>query len=233
MKNELAVLTEDVTSFPDPKHALEEPDGLLAIGGDLGPQRLLEAYKRGIFPWYDNEPILWWSPSTRTILKLADLHISRSMQKILKTKSFQITMDAQFPQVIASCASLREQDPGTWITPAMMAAYTQLHQLGYAHSLEVIQDEDLVGGIYGVSLGKLFFAESMFSRVSNASKIAIIYLVKQLTSWGFDFIDCQLWSTHLGSLGAKTLSRADFLAKVAQNNSLPTKVGKWTFELSL
>ena len=229
----LVALTEDINYFPPIESALTEPNGLLAIGGDLHAQRLLNAYRRGIFPWYDQEPILWWSPSPRTVLFLDDLHISGSMKKLLKKHQFKIKMDENFAQVIALCGSLREPQPGTWITPQMQNAYITLHEMGYAHSLEIYQDNQLIGGIYGLSLGKLFFGESMFSLVSNGSKIAIIYLVKQLKSWGFELIDCQVWNEHLGTLGAKLLSRADFLQKVSQNNLLETKVGKWTLDITV
>ncbi len=220
-------LTEDVHYFPPPHLALEEPNGLLAIGGSLEPERLLAAYQQGIFPWFSQEPILWWSPEPRTVLFLDDLHISASMQKVLKRQDFEIKMDSAFSQVIAHCAKLRAKEPGTWITPAMQAAYCKLHEMGYAHSLEVYRQNKLIGGIYGVSLGKLFFGESMFSLQVNASKIALIFLVRQLKSWGFDFIDCQMWTPHLASMGASTLSRDKFIDLVSQNNSLETKRGKW------
>ncbi|MBS0288262.1 MAG: leucyl/phenylalanyl-tRNA--protein transferase [Proteobacteria bacterium] len=226
-------LTDDLNYFPDANLALKEPNGLLAIGGDLKPERLLAAYRQGIFPWYDKEPILWWSPDPRTILLLNNLHISTSMKKVLHRHDFTITMDEQFTQVIQNCATVRAADPGTWITPQMQAAYIELHELGYAHSLEICVNGSLVGGIYGVSLGKLFFGESMFSLQPNASKIAIIYLVKQLKAWDFEFIDCQMWSEHLGTLGATTVPRQAFLQKLAQNNTIASKVGKWTFEGSL
>ncbi len=232
-KEILKPLTEDISYFPPANEALCEPNGLLAIGGDLQPERLLHAYRKGIFPWYDEAPILWWCPSHRAVLFLDDLHISHSMKKTLKKRHFQIKMDENFTKVIALCASIREQTTGTWITPEMQAAYISLHEMGYAHSLEVYQENQLVGGIYGISLGKMFFGESMFSLMSNASKLALIYLVKQLKSWGFELIDCQVWNDHLGSLGAKMLSRHEFLQKVSLNNAQQTKVGKWTLEITL
>lgn len=221
-------LTEDVSYFPPPELALKEPNGLLAIGGDLRPERLLAAYARGIFPWFSEEPILWWCPDPRTVLFLDDLHISTSMQKVLKRHDFAVKMDTQFTKVIDLCATLRIEGPGTWITPQMQAAYTTLHEMGYAHSLEVYKDNQLMGGIYGVSLGKLFFGESMFSLQPNASKIAIIYLVEKLKSWDFKLIDCQMWTSHLASLGASTLSRTTFLEIISQNSSLNTHMGKWS-----
>ncbi|MGD9591063.1 MAG: leucyl/phenylalanyl-tRNA--protein transferase [Candidatus Berkiella sp.] len=227
----LIALTEDVHYFPPVQSALKEPNGLLAVGGDLQPQRLINAYQHGIFPWYDDGPILWWCPDPRAVLFLDDLHISHSMQKVLKHHQFEIKMDTQFEKVIAQCRDTRKVFPGTWITPQMKEAYVTLHNMGYAHSLEVYQEGQLVGGIYGLSLGKLFFGESMFSLVSNSSKIALVFLVKQLKKWGFEFIDCQMPSEHLASLGTKSIPRALFLEKVTKNNELETKVGKWTIDI--
>ncbi|MBI2792913.1 MAG: leucyl/phenylalanyl-tRNA--protein transferase [Gammaproteobacteria bacterium] len=227
-------LTADEDYFPNPNLALSEPNGLLAIGGDLSPKRLLAAYRQGIFPWYDNEPILWWSPHPRTVLFLNDIHLSASLKKTIRRHDFEIKLDENFPQVIKECATPQirqgKMQEETWITPKMQQAYIQLHQLGYAHSLEVYAQDTLIGGIYGIALGKLFFGESMFSKKPSASKIALVYLARQLQSWGYEFIDCQLWSPHLGSMGAITLPRPLFLEKVMQNNQYETTAEKWKLD---
>lgn len=193
--------------FPDP--ALAEPDGLLAIGGDLTPERLTLAYKNGIFPWYsDREPILWYSPHERFVLFPQELKLSKSMRQVLRTNKFEVTFDQDFKAVIHACASVpREGQSGTWITPEMENAYLQLHQQGKAHSVEVWQNNTMVGGLYGVQLPRIFCGESMFSKVSNASKIALIALCQQKN---YDLIDCQMHTEHLESLGAKMISRAEF-----------------------
>ncbi|RYY26368.1 MAG: leucyl/phenylalanyl-tRNA--protein transferase [Sphingobacteriaceae bacterium] len=193
--------------FPDP--ALAEPDGLLAIGGDLSVNRLLKAYKIGIFPWYsDNEPILWYSPQERFVLFPQELKISKSMRQVLNAGRFEITFNQDFAAVIKACATIpREGQAGTWITTAMEDAYLKLHQQGKAQSVEVWQNGQLAGGLYGVELARIFCGESMFSKVSNASKIALIALCQQKN---YELIDCQMHTSHLESLGAKTISRADF-----------------------
>lgn len=202
-------------AFPDPSLALAEPDGLLAIGGDLSPGRLLTAYRFGIFPWYsDGQPILWWSPNPRCILTPDRLHLSRSLKKRLRRNDMTVTFDQAFVEVIRACAQPREDQPGTWITPAMQQAYIRLHQLGYAHSIEAWQEGELVGGLYGIALDRAFFGESMFSRRTDASKVAFVRLVQQLSDWGFELIDCQVSSTHLHSLGAYNISREDFLQRL-------------------
>lgn len=204
-------LAPDDVEFPPPEQALEDPNGLLAAGGDLSPPRLLAAYRQGIFPWYEEgQPILWWSPEPRTILLPGQIHISRSLRKVLRRREFTVTADRCFEQVILACAGPRRDNFGTWITDEMAAAYCTLHQLGYAHSIEAWQDGVLMGGIYGVAIGRAFFGESMFSRASNASKVALVHLSGQLAEWDYGLIDCQVETAHLRSMGAKSVSRSVF-----------------------
>ncbi|OOZ40734.1 leucyl/phenylalanyl-tRNA--protein transferase [Solemya elarraichensis gill symbiont] len=193
--------------------AEKEPDGLLAAGGDLEPIRLVNAYSSGIFPWYsEGQPILWWSPDPRTLLFPGKLHISRSLAKRLRQGRFEISFDLDFNRVVTACATVaRKQQDGTWIVDKMQAAYKRMHILGFAHSVEVWQDKELVGGLYGMSVGKAFYGESMFSLVPDASKVALVMLTKRLQAWGFHFIDCQVVTSHLVSLGAETVARDDFL----------------------
>ncbi|OOZ14355.1 leucyl/phenylalanyl-tRNA--protein transferase [Solemya velum gill symbiont] len=193
--------------------AEKEPDGLLAAGGDLEPIRLVNAYISGIFPWYsEGQPILWWSPDPRTLLFPGKLHISRSLAKRLRQGRFEISFDLDFNRVVSACATVsRKQQDGTWIVDKMQAAYKRMHILGFAHSVEVWQDKELVGGLYGMSIGKAFYGESMFSLVPDASKVALVMLTKRLLAWGFHFIDCQVVTSHLVSLGAETVTRQDFL----------------------
>lgn len=201
--------------FPDVSLALREPDGLLAIGGDLSPERILYAYRHGIFPWYsDGQPILWWSPDPRTVLVPEKLKISTSLRKKLRSRRFSVTIDSAFAQVIRRCAEPRPGAGGTWITGEMEAAYIRLHQLGHAHSVETWLDERLVGGLYGVSIGKVFFGESMFSRESDASKIAFAHLVRRVKSRGVSLIDCQVYTAHLASLGAEEIPRQSFVRQL-------------------
>ncbi|MFN3580325.1 MAG: leucyl/phenylalanyl-tRNA--protein transferase [Pseudomonas sp.] len=201
--------------FPPAEQALEEPEGLLAAGGDLSPVRLLHAYRNGIFPWYqDGQPLLWWCPNPRTVLIPKQLHVSRSMRKFLRSNDLTLTFDRAFAEVISACAEPRDYTDATWITEEMQAAYCELHNLGIAHSVEAWRDGELVGGLYGLALGKVFFGESMFSRSSNASKAAFIHLVEQLEAWGFQMIDCQMPTEHLFSLGAQSISREDFLRRL-------------------
>lgn len=200
-------------AFPPVSEALCEPDGLLAAGGDLRSERLLAAYRAGIFPWYEEgQPILWWSPDPRTVLDPGRVHVSRSMRKLLRDCPFTITTDRDFSAVMQACAAPRRGAAGTWITADMLAAYRQLHQLGVAHSVEVWQERQLVGGLYGIALGRVFFGESMFSRVSNASKSGFITLARHLQAWGFELIDGQVASDHLFSLGARQIPRRRFVA---------------------
>lgn len=219
-------LIEDLI-FPSPEDA--EPDGLLAVGGDLSSQRLLLAYAMGIFPWYsEGQPILWWSPDPRLILEPDEFHVSRRFAQLLRRGTFRVTFDQDFLSVIRACASIdRPGQKGTWITQAMEEAYIELHDLGFAHSVESWTENRLVGGVYGVSLGRAFFGESMFSRVSNASKVAMAGLVQRLDSWGFHFLDAQVTTRHMQSLGAKEVSRAAFLARLERALEYPTRRGNW------
>ena len=203
-------------AFPPVETALEDPDGLLCAGGDLSPQRLIEAYRRGIFPWFSaGQPILWWSPDPRTVIYPAELHVSRSLARTLRRGRLAITVDQSFAAVMDGCADPRRRPEGTWITPGMRAAYLRLHELGYAHSIETWEGNRLVGGIYGVALGRAFFGESMFSAVPDASKVAICGLSHTLLERNYHFIDCQVASAHLSSLGARSLSRREFLQRLA------------------
>lgn len=217
----------DEIIFPPPEEA--EPDGLLAVGGGLSSERLLLAYKLGIFPWYsEGQPILWWSPDPRLILELEEFHVSRRLHQILKKRVFKVTFDKAFESVIQACASVpREGQDGTWITPEMQEAYVRLHEEGFAHSVESWLDGELVGGIYGVSLGRCFFGESMFSHKSNASKVALAALVEQMKAWDFHLLDAQVTTRHLLSLGAKEIPRSVFLERLKKALSFPTVQGKW------
>lgn len=225
-------------SFPDVRLALDEPDGLLAVGGDLNPARLAAAYRKGIFPWYnDEQPILWWSPNPRAVLFPGDLKISRSLRKTLRktllNKKFTVTFDQAFAEVIDACSQPRKQDndPGTWITAEMKQAYQQLHEQGLAHSVECWRDGKLVGGLYGVAIGQVFFGESMFSRQTDASKVAFVTLVQQLSRWGFALIDCQVQSRHLESLGAKSIDRERFTRLLDEHCDKPGHSGLWKIDM--
>jgi leucyl/phenylalanyl-tRNA---protein transferase len=207
--------------LPDPTLALHEPEGLLAMGGDLSTESLLQAYHRGIFPWFDDDqPILWWSPNPRCVLFPDELHVSKSLHKSLR-RNWHVTFNAAFNAVLQACAAPRSRATGTWITADMHRAYLALHHAGYAHSIESWYENQLVGGLYGVSLGKLFFGESMFSRRTDASKVAFVHLVRQLRTWGFELVDCQVYSAHLASLGARTIPRDAFLTEVNRLTALP------------
>jgi leucyl/phenylalanyl-tRNA--protein transferase len=218
-------------SFPPVDSA--SPEGLLAVGGDLRPERLLEAYRHGVFPWYSHDqPILWWSPDPRTVLFLEKLHISRSLKRSLRPGIFSVTLDRCFRDVMQHCAEPRPQYPdgGTWITSEMLEAYTRLHELGYAHSVETWQEGQLVGGLYGVALGGAFFAESMFTHVSDASKVALVSLVRQLQTWGFRLMDCQQSSPHIKMLGAEDIPRPDFLDHMTTALTMTERRGRWEFD---
>ena len=214
--------------FPAPHLAIRE--GLLAVGGDLSPERLLLAYRSGIFPWYDeDEPILWWSPDPRMVLLPDDFHMSRSLARTIRGGTFTVTMDTAFREVIEACANApRPDQDGTWIMPEMVQAYTRLHDLGYAHSVECRQDGRLVGGLYGVSLGRCFFGESMFHEVADASKVALAALVQRTTEWEFTLIDCQVPNPHLVRLGARKMPRKQFLALLQQSFDTPDRAGRWS-----
>ena len=228
----LPKLDGDELWFPPVEQALNEPNGLLAFGGDLRPERLLLAYQNGIFPWYqDDQPILWWSPDPRGVIFPDQIHISRSMRKVLANDRFAVRMDTAFIDVMRGCAELTPQRNGTWITPAMQRAYYELHLLGHAHSIEIWDGDQLVGGLYGVAYGAVFFGESMFSRVPNASKVALIRLCQQLRQWGFAVIDCQLGSDHLETMGAQVIPRSEFIDLLKQYSKLklPVNGSIWQF----
>ncbi len=213
--------------FPDPQ--LAEPDGLLAAGGDLSAERLLAAYAAGIFPWYsEGLPILWWSPDPRLVLFPAELHVSRSLRRILRAGRFQVRADSAFEQVIRRCAEQRRpgQD-GTWITPEMIQAYSRLHRRGVAHSFEAWDGEGLAGGLYGVSLGAAFFGESMFADRPDASKVAFVSSVEWLAARGFDLVDCQVRTAHLERFGAREIPRREFLDRLGRARARPTVRGRW------
>jgi leucyl/phenylalanyl-tRNA--protein transferase len=204
-------------AFPPASEALTEPNGLLAAGGDLEPERLLAAYRRGIFPWYqEGQPILWWSPDPRAVLWPSGLHVSRSLRRSLRKRGFQFRIDTEFERVIAACAEPRSYGGGTWITAEMATAYIRLHRLGWAHSFETWADGRLVGGLYGVGIGRAFFGESMFTRVADASKAALAHAVEFLSARGTQIIDCQVASAHTQSLGAVDIPRAQFLSLIAE-----------------
>lgn len=219
-------LLDDRIAFPPVEGA---EDGIVAIGGDLTPERLLLAYSLGIFPWYgEHEPIIWHAPESRFLLFPENLHISKSMKRVLNSNKFSATLDTHFDFVIHQCAKVqRAGQNGTWILPEMIDAYKKLHQLGYAHSLEVWLNDKIVGGIYGVSLGACFFAESMFHTVDNASKFALIKLMKYLQQHDFHFLDAQVFTAHVATLGAKEISRATFSKLLKNGLEKPTQKGKW------
>jgi leucyl/phenylalanyl-tRNA---protein transferase len=198
--------------FPPAELALQQPNGLLAAGADLSPSRLLEAYAQGIFPWFGREdPLLWWSPDPRMVLHVRELRLSRSLRRVIRSDRFRVTMDTAFPAVIEGCAEPRPGQDGTWITPEMSQAYCQLFELGHAHSVEAWAGDRLVGGLYGVALGRMFFGESMFSRESNASKVGFVHMVAQFGRWEIPLIDCQMPTPHLASFGAREIPRTEFL----------------------
>ncbi len=201
--------------FPPVDQALDQPDGLLAAGGSLTTKRLVDAYHHGIFPWFnDGDPILWWSPDPRTVLRPSGIHISHSLKKRLRKQAFFVTIDAAFPRVLDGCAAPRPGDAGTWLSAAMRRAYSAMHHAGLAHSSEGWMDGELAGGVYGDAIGRMFFGESMFTRRTDASKIAMSRLAEQLGRWEFPLIDCQLETGHLASLGAEAISRRRFVAEV-------------------
>jgi leucyl/phenylalanyl-tRNA--protein transferase len=220
--------------FPPVEQALDEPDGLLAAGGGLGVARLVEAYARGIFPWFSaGDPVLWWCPDPRMVLPTDGVHVSRSLARRLRRHDFEISFDRAFSRVLEACAAPRRDDGGTWLVPAMQRAYRALHEAGAAHAVEVWIDGDLVGGLYGVCLGRMFFGESMFSRRTDGSKIAIVALARQLHAWGMPLIDCQMRTSHLVSLGAREMSRRRFVAAVERLVRLPAVPTPWTFDPAL
>ncbi len=229
------------------------PEGLLAVGGDLRPERLLAAYRHGIFPWYsEGQPILWWSPDPRAVLLPENLKISRSLRKTLRAGKFHVTLDTRFRDVMRACAEPRRtgmykcrerQDAesdhreysygGTWITPDMIDAYTRLHVLGWAHSVEAWEGNNLVGGLYGVALGGAFFGESMFARATDASKVAFVHLVHQLVRWGFTLVDCQQYTEHLARFGAQEIPRPEFMCRLNDALALPDRQGRWSLDADI
>ena len=216
--------------FPPAELALRDPDGLLAIGGDLSPVRLLNAYASGIFPWFSQgQPLLWWSPDPRMVFRTDQVHLSSRFRRSLRNSDWKIRADTAFAEVMQACAQApRPGQDGTWITADMLAAYVQLHQLGYAHSVEVFDDEELVGGIYGVAIGQMFFGESMFSGRSGGSKVALAALTRTLADWGWPLLDAQVENPHLLRMGADHLPRAEFLPAVRELVHRPGEVGCWT-----
>ena len=220
--------------FPPVELALRDPNGLLAAGDDLSTNRLLQAYERGIFPWFgDGDPVLWWSPDPRMVLGTAALKVSRSLRKTLRSGRYRVTADTAFPAVIAACAEPRPGQDGTWITSAVLRAYGELADLGVAHSIEAWDGDQLAGGLYGVAIGRVFFGESMFARRTDASKVALVHLVRQLRRWGFPLIDCQMSTSHLASLGGQNVSRAEFLSVVRRYVQAPPVAAPWRLDADL
>jgi leucyl/phenylalanyl-tRNA--protein transferase len=214
-------------NFPDPEQALDDPNGLLALGGDLSPPRLLAAYRRGIFPWYEGaQPVMWWSPDPRAVLLPGGLHVSRSLRRTLRSGRFTVSTDRDFAGVIGACARLRAAQ-GTWITADMREAYIRLHQLGHAHSIETWHGDRLVGGVYGIAIGKVFFGESMFSTETDASKVALTALMQRLVERSFGLLDCQLETPHLNSLGSRLMARRDFIRVVSNLSGIADQAGGW------
>jgi leucyl/phenylalanyl-tRNA---protein transferase len=220
-------LHDRYTGFPNPEDA--EPNGLLAMGGDLSPERLLEAYAQGIFPWFSpGDPILWHSPDPRMVLLPKDLHVSRRLRGQLNANRWTVRYDHQFSAVVRACATVnRPGQDGTWISEEMVTAYTALFDLGYAHSVELYEGESLVGGVYGICIGRAFFGESMFFRRSGASKVALVHLVRRLSAWGVELVDCQQDTDHMRAFGARPVARSEFLAALNQALRHPTRLGPW------
>lgn len=224
----LTWLQRDNLTFPALDKALREPNGLLAAGGDLSAERLLAAYRHGCFPWYqEGQPLLWWSPDPRTVLYPGELHVSRSLRKRLRQECYTVTFDRAFADVIDGCAGPRSYTQETWITSHMKTAYLKLHEMSVAHSVEVWREGQLVGGLYGLALGKLFFGESMFSNASDASKVGFVTLVEHLQEWGFQLVDCQMPTPHLASFGARTISRKTFAKALSDYLDEPNSA-RWT-----
>lgn len=227
----LTWLKRDTLTFPPLTKAMREPNGLVAAGGDLSADRLVQAYRHGCFPWFsEGQPILWWSPDPRTVLFPEELHVSRSMSKLLRQQRYQVSFDRDFKAVIQACAGPRRDADGTWITDDMQNAYTELHARGHAHSVEVWDNGELVGGLYGLAMGQLFFGESMFSRADNASKFGFITLARHLQAWGFVLIDCQMPTPHLESLGARSIPRREFADYLRDHLDQPT-TAQWELNL--
>lgn len=220
-------------NFPSPHLAMRDPNGLLAIGGDLSVTRLIRAYSQGIFPWYNpDEPILWWSPDPRAVLMPDAMKVSRSLGKALRRGDYAVTLDTAYRDVLDACAGPRMRSRGTWLGSDMRDAYQELHRRGYSHTVEVWRDGELIGGLYGVALGRAFFGESMFSHATDASKIALYWLCQQLLAWGYHLLDCQVASEHLRTLGAVDVSRERFLNLLRPATALPGRTGTWCFDIA-
>ncbi|CAG0124920.1 Leucyl/phenylalanyl-tRNA--protein transferase [Rhodocyclaceae bacterium] len=227
----MIALLHDDTPFPPVEQALRTPNGLLAAGGSLTPARLLDAYRHGIFPWFNpGDPVLWWSPDPRMVLFPEEFKISRSLRKTLRSAVYEVRTDTAFEQVMRACAAPREAQGGTWITENMITAYVRLHWMGVAHSVETWRHGELVGGLYGVSIGRMFYGESMFSRSTDASKVALAHLAAQLQRWGYGMIDCQMHTAHLASLGAREIPRAEFVQRVQELTRGPDNFTQWQFD---
>lgn len=219
--------------FPDPRRAMRDPNGLLAIGGDLSPERLLRAYAQGIFPWFNpDEPILWWCPDPRAVLAPRQFHTSRSLARRLRKPDFSVTLNHAFRDVLEACSAPRTRSRGTWLSSEMKQAYFQLHALGHAQSVEIWRQGQLVGGVYGVSLGRMFFGESMFSRMPDGSKIALYFLCQQLVARNYELLDCQVSSPHLATLGAVELPREEFLQRLSAAVSDGGVTGRWSSDIA-
>jgi leucyl/phenylalanyl-tRNA--protein transferase len=217
--------------FPPLAKALKSPNGLLCAGGDLSPARIVDAYRHGIFPWFsEGDPILWWSPDPRMVLFPDELKVSRSLRRTLDRGVYETRFDTAFPDVIEACAAPRDGQSGTWIVPEMVEAYTRLHELGFAHSVESWREGELAGGLYGMALGKVFFGESMFTRETDASKVALARLVERLRSRGFRVVDCQQATPHLASLGAREIPRSEFAQLVQESIQYPPTGERWSPE---
>jgi leucyl/phenylalanyl-tRNA--protein transferase len=227
----MIALLHDSTPFPPIEQALRQPNGLLAAGGCLTPARLLDAYRHGIFPWFNvDDPILWWSPDPRMVLFPAEFKVSHSLRKTLRNPIYELRTDTAFEQVMHACAAPRNGQAGTWIHEDMIAAYTSLHHMGHAHSVETWQEGELVGGLYGVAIGRMFYGESMFSRRNDASKAALAHLASQLHRWNFGMIDCQMNTPHLASLGAREIRRTEFIHNLQELIHYPDIGPKWRFD---
>ena len=220
--------------FPPVETALAEPNGLLAAGDELSAERLLEAYQQGIVPWFNaDQPVLWWSPDPRMVLLPAELRVARSLAKVLRNRVYEVRADSAFRTVMQACAEPRNHQNGTWISPAMIEAYHALHRRGIAHSIETWIDGELAGGLYGVAIGRMFYGESMFTRVTDASKIALVHLVRQLERWGFGMIDCQMHTAHLGRMGGREIPREAFMRKLGELVNYPPISGTWVLDHDL
>lgn len=230
----MLALLQNNTPFPPVERALRKPNGLLAAGGDLSPARLLDAYRHGVFPWFNAEdPILWWSPDPRMVLFPQEFRISRSLRKTLSKNHFEVRTDSAFEQVMRACAAPRGGEPGTWIHEEMIASYTALHRMGFAHSVETWMGGELAGGLYGVAIGRMFYGESMFSFRTDASKIALAHLAAQLGRWNFGMIDCQMNTPHLASLGAREIPRTEFIQQLQELIHYADQESPWEFDHDL